>query len=174
MIPLEPVEPTSAHRGDGASLRWLLAAPHRLFFFCGMVGLALSSLWWLGHLAGRSFGIPLPLALPPSWLHGWMMTNGFLPFFMFGFLFTAGPKWLHVEPPAAHRLLVPALLALAGFLLALAGAQFHVIAVSAGVLLMTAGWLALLVRFVALLRGSRLPDRLHARLVLIFFAFGTL
>jgi uncharacterized protein involved in response to NO len=174
MIPLEPVEPSRAPGGDGTSLRWLLAAPHRLFFGFGMIALALSSLWWLGHLAARNVGVALPMAVSPSWMHAWTMTNGFLPFFMFGFLFTAGPKWLHVEPPSARVLFVPALLALAGFLLALAGAQVDATAVAAGALLMAAGWLPLLVRFGALVRASRFPDRLHPHLVLVFFSFGVL
>ncbi len=159
---------------DSLSLRWLLAAPHRLFFCCGMIGLILSSLWWLAHLLGRHFGVVLPLALPSAWMHAWMMTNGFLPLFMFGFLFTAGPKWLRVDPPPARALLVPALLAMTGFLLALLGAQLHAVAVAAGALLMAAGWLPLLLRFGGLIRASRFPDRVHARLVLVFFALGLL
>ncbi len=157
---------------SAASLRWLLAAPHRLFFLLGMLGLAAVSLWWLAQLSARALGAPLPLALPPSWLHGWTMANGFLPFFMFGFLFTAGPKWLHVEGPPARPLLVPALLAMAGLLLALGGAQVDASWVAAGALLMAAGWAALLLRFLLLYRASRFPDRVHARLVLVFFFIG--
>ena len=174
MISPEPLASFFARGPDKRSLRLLLAAPHRLFFCFGMIGLTCSSLWWLAHLLGRHFGVVLPMALPPSWMHAWMMSNGFLPFFMFGFLFTAGPKWLHVDPPPAPALLVPGLLALAGFLLALTGAQLHAAAVAAGALLMAAGWLPLLVRFGGLIRASRFPDRLHARLALIFFALGLL
>lgn len=175
MIPIKldrPAAPTAP--AARSSLRWLLAAPHRLFFFLGMIGLVLTSLWWLGHLAARSAGIALPGVLPPAWLHGWMMANGFLPLFMFGFLFTAGPKWLQVEPPPVRVMLVPGLLALAGLLLALAGAQFHATAVAAGAVLMAAGWLPLLVRFANLIRASRVADRRHARLVLAFFVCGVL
>jgi uncharacterized protein involved in response to NO len=158
----------------GASLRWLLVAPHRLFFFLGMCGLAAVSLWWLAQLSARALGAPLPLAVPPSWLHGWTMANGFLPFFMFGFLFTAGPKWLNVDGPAAKPLLLPGLLAIAGLLIALAGAQINVLLVATGALLMAAGWAALLLRFLTLYRASRMSDRVHARLVLIAFAVGDL
>lgn len=158
----------------GTSPRWLLAAPHRLFFLLGMLGLAACSLWWLAQLLARALGAPLLLALPPSWLHGWTMANGFLPFFMFGFLFTAGPKWLHVEAPPARALLAPGLLSLTGLLLALVGAQFDARAVAAGALLLAAGWTTLLLRFLRLYRASRFPDRVHARLVLIFFCLGTL
>jgi len=158
----------------GASLRRLLAAPHRLYFFLGMLGLAAVSLWWLAQLLARAAGLPLPLALPPSWLHGWAMANGFLPLFMFGFLFTAGPKWLNVNGPAARPLLLPGVLAAAGPAAALVAAHFSAAAVVACVLLVATGWAALLLRFARLFRASRMSDRIHARLVLVFFCFGWL
>lgn len=163
-----------ATAGSGASLRWLLAAPHRLFFGLGMVDLALVSLWWLMQLSARAAGAPLPLAVPPSWLHGWSMSNGFLPLFMFGFLFTAGPKWLNVVGPPARLLVVPGVLAAAGVPLALVGAQFGGEFVAAAALLVAAGWAVLLLRFLRLYRASRIDDRVHARLVLLFFAIGWL
>jgi uncharacterized protein involved in response to NO len=155
-----------------ASLRWLAVAPHRYFFFLGMLGLVAASLWWLAQLWARAFGVPLALALPPSWLHGWTMANGFLPFFMFGFLFTAGPKWLNVAPPATRTLMPPGALAFVGFVLALVGAHLDAALVAAGALAVAAGWAALLWRFFGLVRASRLEDQVHARLVLAFFALG--
>lgn len=165
---------TARPAAAGTSLRWLLAAPHRYFFFLGMLGLAAASLWWLVQLAARVAGAPLAPALPPSWLHGWMMANGFLPFFMFGFLFTAGPKWLHVAGPDARTLAVPGAAALAGFAVVLIGAQVAAAWVALGALLLAVGWTALLLRFYGLLRTSRADDRVHAKLVLIAFAAGTL
>jgi uncharacterized protein involved in response to NO len=155
------------------SLQWLFAAPHRLFFFLAMINLATVSLWWLAQLMARAAGAPLPLAVPPSWLHGWSMANGFLPLFMFGFLFTAGPRWLNVVGPPARRLAVPAVLAAAGVPLALAGAQIAASLVAAAAVLAAAAWAALLARLLRLYRASRIDDRVHARLVLVFFAFGT-
>lgn len=169
-----PIAVAAPAPSANTSPRWLLAAPHRLFFFFGMLGLGACSLWWLAQLAARVLGAPLTPVLPPSWLHGWSMANGFLPFFMFGFLFTAGPRWLDVEGPAARALLAPGLLAMAGLLLALAGAHFHGTTVAAGALLMAAGWAVLLSQFARLYRRSRCPDRVHARLVLIFLSLGTL
>jgi uncharacterized protein involved in response to NO len=160
--------------GRGASLRWLLAAPHRLFFFLGMVNLATVSLWWLAQLLARAAGAPLPLAVPPSWLHGWTMANGFLPLFMFGFLFTAGPRWLNVQGPPARRLAVPGVAAAAGVPLALVGAQFAESLVTAGALIVAAAWAVLLLRFLRLYRASRIDDRVHARLILLFFTLGWL
>ena len=158
----------------GASLRQLLVAPHRLFFFLGMLGILAASLWWLAQMLARSVGLALPIAVPPSWIHGWTMTNGFLPLFMFGFLFTAGPKWLHVDGPPARPLLVPGLLAFGGVLVVLAGAHVSAEVVAAGALIVAYGWAVLLGHFVRLYRASRFPDRVHARLILVFFGFGWL
>lgn len=172
VIPL--VVQANAAPAGRASLRWLAVAPHRYFFFLGMLGLTTASLWWLVQLWARALGAPVALALPPSWLHGWTMANGFLPFFMFGFLFTAGPKWLNVVPADMRRLMPPGALAFAGFALALAGAHIGTAFVAAGALAMAAGWGVLLWRFFRLVRASRLDDQVHARLVLAFFSLGAL
>jgi uncharacterized protein involved in response to NO len=172
--PVIPVRPQVEAPAEGASLRWLLVAPHRLFFFLAMLGLAMVSLWWLAHLFARAAGVPLPLAVPPSWLHGWAMANGFLPLFMFGFLFTAGPRWLNVVGPPARPLAPAAVAAAAGVPLALAGAHVDARLVAAAALLVAGAWTVLLARVLRLYRASRADDRTHARLVLVFFAFGTL
>jgi uncharacterized protein involved in response to NO len=170
------VIPLAVHAGAAppgrASPQWLSVAPHRYYFFLGMVGLTAASLWWLVQLWARALGAPLALALPPAWMHGWAMANGFLPFFMFGFLFTAGPKWLAVAPPEPRTLMPAGALAFAGFALALAGAHLDTAIVAAGALAMAAGWAALLWRFFRLVRASRLDDQVHARLVLAFFSIG--
>lgn len=172
-IPIR-VASTAATPAGAASLRWLLVAPHRLFFCLGMLGLAAASLWWLAQMLARAAGIALPIAVPPSWVHGWTMANGFLPLFMFGFLFTAGPKWLHVDGPPARPLLWPALASSAGFVLVLVGAHVDATLAAAGALVVAAGWAALLWRFLGLYRASTFPDRVHARLILIFFCLGWL
>jgi len=169
-IPLvqQPAAPTA-----GASLRWLLAAPHRLFFFLGMVGIAAASIWWLIQIGARTLGAPTALQLPPAWMHGWLMLNAFLPFFMFGFLFTAGPKWLNVIAPTADRLAAAGALALTGVAFVLIGAHIALALVSAGALLVGVAWSLLLWRFARLVRSSRMNEQVHARLVLAFFALGT-
>jgi uncharacterized protein involved in response to NO len=160
--------------GPGTSLRWLLAAPHRLYFFLGMLGIGTASVWWLVQLAARTLGHPITLELPPAWMHGWLMSNAFLPFFMFGFLFTAGPKWLNVIAPSARAVLMPGVLALAAFMLALIGAHGSLPLVAAGALLLAAAWSVLLARFYRLICASRIKDQVHARLVLAAFTPGVL
>lgn len=171
VIPLaeQHLPPTS-----GASLRWLLAAPHRLFFFCGMLGMVEVSVWWLVQIVARTVGSPIALELPPAWMHGWLMLNGFAPFFMFGFLFTAGPKWLNVTAPAARDVALPGALALGGLTLALIGAHASLLLVFAGALLVAATWTRLLWGFGGLIRASRSNDQVHARLVLAAFSLGAL
>jgi uncharacterized protein involved in response to NO len=169
-----PIAAPAATTASGISLRRLLAAPHRLFFFLGMLGLVVASLWWLAQLVARALGAPLAPAVPPSWIHGWTMANGFLPLFMFGFLFTAGPKWLQTQAPPARLLLVPGLFAFAGFVLVLAGAHLGGGLAAAGALVVAGGWSALLLRFLRMFVASRAPDRVHARLLLVFFFFGLL
>lgn len=164
--------PLFVPKGNNRSLHWLLAAPHRLFFFLGVVALLLASLWWLVHLWARSGGFVLPMAVPPTWMHAWLMTSGFFPFFLFGFLFTAGPRWLNVPAPSAPALFAPALVAFAGFLLSGIGAQIAAGMVAAGIALTALGWAPLLLRFLQLIRSSTAPNRLHSRLLLCFFGVG--
>lgn len=151
-----------------AAPAWLLVAPHRLFFFLAMVGLSVVSLWWLLQLGARSTAIALPAAVSPSWLHGWSMLSGFLPLFIFGFLFTAGPKWLDLPQPAARPLLASGLLASGGIALVLAGGHASQSMAAAGAAVTTFGWAWLVGRFVLLVRRSTAADKLHARLIVGF------
>ena len=65
-------------------------APHRVMFLAGATQGLLAMLWWAFDLAAR-YGV-LHAAptwpLPPSWIHAALMTFGFFPFFIFGFVMT--------------------------------------------------------------------------------------
>lgn len=158
--------------------RWradrLLSAPHRLGFFAAAVLMALTALWWLLAQLARAQGWPLPWAVPPPAAHGLAMSLAFMPLFIVGFLFTAGPRWLGMPEAAARDLLRPVLAMGVGWGLALAG--FHVAAALAGLglVIVAVGWAALLARFARLVVASRVPDRLHARAVLAAGAVGAL
>src|SRR5215510_9081349 len=80
----------------------VLGVPHRLFFLAGVSALALISLWWTWVIVARAWAaVPEPPAATlDSTLHALLMTCGFAPFFMFGFVFTAGPRWLGLPPRA--------------------------------------------------------------------------
>ena len=99
----------------------LAQAPHRAAFLPGMLFAILLLAAWSAELASRLLGVHAALTVPASLAHGFLMLFGFFPLFMTGFLFTAGPRWLGVEPPGRVIFIgVPALL-VAGLLLWLAG-----------------------------------------------------
>ncbi|MEI2677946.1 MAG: NnrS family protein [Burkholderiaceae bacterium] len=148
-----------------ASLRWLLAAPHRLGFFAAACMLAASALWWTAVLLSRAAGYSPPWAVAPPAAHGLLMGLGFTPLFIAGFLFTAGPKWLGEAAVEARVLLWPVLLMLAGWCLVLPGLHLSSLLAAAGLALVAVGWSRLSMRFVAILRASRVPDRTHACVV---------
>lgn len=148
-------------------LRWqarrLLGAPHRLAFFAAALLMGSSALWWALALVARAAGLVLPWAVPPPLAHGLAFSLGFMPLFIVGFLFTAGPRWLRLPAVPARSLLGPVLALAGGWLLALAG--FHLAAPLAGLGIACAalGWTAAMLRLGRMLRTSSVPDRRHLR-----------
>jgi uncharacterized protein involved in response to NO len=149
----------------------LLSAPHRLGFAVGGALMSLLALWWLLVLAvGERLG--LSWAVAPAQAHGLMFTLGFMPAFMAGFLFTAGPRWLGLPGVDARRLFVPLLQFGVGWLFVLIGVHVGGLLPALGLALAATGWLRLCLRFAALVRVSVVPDRLHARALLAASLFG--
>ncbi len=160
---------------SGAGWRWrhLLAAPHRLGFFLAMVVLGASGAWWAAVQLQRSGVLPaVDMALPPSLVHGAVMTFGFFPLFFCGFLFTAGPRWLGVPGPTAARLLPALASQAAGWLVWLAGSHVHAMLATAGLVLAASGLLRVTLLFWGLVRASREADRVHPRLAGTALALG--
>jgi len=165
------LDPRPIANGSGPA-QLLFAMPHRFFFLAGVVQIAVISLWWAWVLAARAWPVvPAPAAaVAESSLHALLMLCGFAPLFMFGFLFTAGPRWLGVAPPppAAWRLpgVLAALAAIALVPLELAGPVpgTDALRFAAGVYAIAWLWLAYL--FYRLIRASDAEDKLHATLVL--------
>lgn len=156
------------------SLRRLAAAPHRLFFFLGTVNLIVASTWWLLAMLLRYAPPALQASLSglSAHLHPLVMIYGFFPFFIFGFAFTAGPRWLNVAPPPLAHYLWPGIgMGLAflslfpAMLLGDRGAAF-----SLGLYAGCAGLLWF--RFSVLIAASRAPDKVHARIVQLSLAVG--
>ena len=155
--------------------RYLMLAPHRLGFFLAMELLIASSAWWaLVQAAQAGLVPPLPAALPPSLVHAAVMVYGFMPLFFAGFLFTAAPKWLRVEPPPLAALRPALLLQALGWLLWLAGVLASSALALSGVLLATAGLAWMAARFWRMVRCSREPDQLHPRAVGLALIWGVL
>lgn len=170
--------PSFAPKAPPVDMRWRLArlasAPHRVGFFAGAVMLALTAVWWAASLALRHAGVAVPWAVVPPVAHGLAMALGFMPLFMVGFLYTAGPRWLG-QPPVEGAALVPAVAAyMAGGLIAGLGFHVHAWLAAAGLALTGAAWAALLLRYLRLLRTSPVPDRLHATGVAVACGLGVL
>jgi uncharacterized protein involved in response to NO len=158
-----------------ATARRVLTVPHRMFFLMAVTQLVVVSAWWAWALAARYFpdvfGTPHS-ALPATHLHTLFMIYGFLPFFMFGFLFTAGPRWLSMPPPPARRYVPGGVLASLGVLGLLPANAFSPISVALALCIFLAGWLWNLVVFANLIFTSRAPERVHATLIAVALGFG--
>lgn len=83
----------------------LLAAPHRLPFLTGSLGLGSAAAWWLFVLVQIQAGSTMAIApaVPAPLLHGpAMLFLGFTPF-VFGFLLTVVPRWMGYPDLAWQR-----------------------------------------------------------------------
>ncbi|MEW6695128.1 MAG: NnrS family protein [Pseudomonadota bacterium] len=162
--PLTPGAPAA----PGWRWRILLWAPHRLGFAAAVVVMLAASAWWAWVLFSRVWPlVALPLALPPILVHGAIMTLGFMPLFVAGFAFTAGPKWLAVAPPPARALLAPVILQVAGWAAWLTGAHGGVWWAAPGLLAAALGQALVAARFTGLIGRSRADDRWHAGIIAV-------
>ncbi len=178
-IPLSSAQYAPAS-GPTASIdpRWrlgrLLSAPHRLGFFTASMLLTVSGFWWALVLGAREAGVSLPWAVAPPLVHGLFMAMGFMPLFMVGFLFTAGPRWLGMPEVDARGLLAPVVGMVFGWVLALAGFHWRADLAALGVAIVASAWSAIAWRFFDLCRRSKAPDKLHAHVIGVSIATGAL
>lgn len=156
----------------GPSIDALLAAPHRPAFLGGMLMLLLVSAWWATLLVAPQLGASVRTSMPPMMVHGFTFAAGFMPLFMAGFLFTAGPRWLDVPAPSARVLKWPVLLHFGGVALLVVGSLVDSGITAFGALLLAIAWTAVGVGFAGLIRASRARDKLHAKCVMAFWAIG--
>jgi len=158
--------------------RTLLWAPHRLAFALACLLLICSSVWWAQVQLARIGWLPGWLSLAqdyhPSLVHGALLTFGFMPLFFAGFLFTAGPKWLGLPGPTAAQLAPGLLLQALGWLGWLVGAQLAPALALGSAALAGLGMGLNLWGFLLLLRRSRVPDQVHARLIVLAWMLGLL
>ena len=148
--------------------RWqyLMLAPHRLGFFLAMVVLVASAGWWALVQVARSTGWwGMYYAMSPTIVHAAVMAFGFIPLFFSGFLFTAGPKWLGVDPLPARALRAPLVAQALGWLLWLVGAHWRIGAALVGLALAGAGLVWMTALFWGRVLLSRAEDQLHARAI---------
>lgn len=153
----------------------LAAAPHRALFLSGAAQAVASMLWWLPMLATRLGGqaiLPEP-AIAAGAAHAWLMLYGFMPFFVFGFLFTAMPNWLEAGAVGRRRYLGTAALLSLGAALFYPGLYWPPLAIVA-VLVHLAGWGLGLAALLPPLRSSKEPDRRHSWAAWTALALGGL
>ena len=147
--------------------RWraahLLDAPHRLLFGAAALLWSAAAVWWACATLAAQAGSALPWAVPPPAAHALLMTLGFMPLFIAGFLFTAGSNWLRVAAAPARTLQLPTGLIVIGWALVLPALHLQARLAAVGLVAVALGWSGLCWRFVALVRASRADDRLHAK-----------
>lgn len=154
----------------------LSAAPHRLFFLSGAVQLLLTMAWWGIDLAARYNGW-LPLvqwSVPAGRAHPFLMVFALYSLFFFGFVMTAGPRWLNTPSPSRGRYLLVWGSMSAGVLVFYVGLWSTVVLVYLALLLLGVGVLAGLQWWLAAIAVSPALDRLHARLIALALAMALL
>jgi uncharacterized protein involved in response to NO len=156
--------------GQRAPWRWLSSEAHRLMFCFGAVQALAAMLWWLADVSSRYLGLypPHGWALPPMWAHAWLLLYGLFPFFMLGFLMTAGPNWLGAGKMPRSAFLPAGLAMAAGLILFYVGLLAGRMIAATGVVLHAAGWLW---GTAALMRLAYTHWNHNARYALVIFTF---
>lgn len=147
----------------------LLAVPHRPMFLAGTFQALVVMVFWSLDLGGRYLGFwpvpawPLLAVVPPSMLHALLLSCSVFPFFMFGFILTAGPRWQGAGE-LSQRNFIPALVLLVGGWLLVWAALLMPQLLVAGLALVLAGWIAVALLLTRLAR-HRTTDREHISFV---------
>jgi uncharacterized protein involved in response to NO len=160
------------------SWRWLLEAPHRLFFFIGTTLLVFSLAWWMWDVVARYLPISHPAAagvipLPKTsvatgWLHAVALMYAALPAYIFGFALTAMPRWLSRPGVPASSCTLPGALHFAGGIVLLIGHE------AAGLALLLASWTMVIQLVIKRVYVGPHPDKRHAALLISALATGWL
>jgi uncharacterized protein involved in response to NO len=152
------------------------AAPHRMFFFGGMLQTVLTVVWWLVDLGGRYGGWYSPVAwsMSPLDAHALLMIYALFPFFIFGFLMTTYPRWMNGEEVQREHYTPACLLMLAGVILFYAGLMIGASVLTAALALLLAGWAMGLYALLRVYLKAKHPDKRHATITTVVLAFGWL
>lgn len=152
------------------------SAPHRMFFFGGVVQSIMTLTWWLADLGGRYGGLYAPISwtISPTDAHAFLMIYSFFPFFIFGFLMTTYPRWMNGEE-VKRREYVPAFLLLAtGTLLLYAGLMVSFVLLKIALVFFLAGWGMGLYALLRVYVRARHPDKRHAAITSVVLVLGWL
>ncbi|MBI5107425.1 MAG: NnrS family protein [Rhodocyclales bacterium] len=121
------------------------AAPHRVMFLGGTVQALLAMGFWSLQTGGHYAGFwpvpiwPLLTVLPQSVWHALLMGSGVFPWFIYGFILTAGPGWQGAGDLGQREFLLPFLTLATGWVFVWAGLLAPV-ALSVGLVIVFAGW----------------------------------
>jgi len=121
----------------------LFAAPHRPMFLAGAAQTVLAFLPWVWELLARNGLLAGPAwPWPPGWVHGLWALYGVFPFFVFGFLMTAMPRWQGMPDTPGSAARLPWLCLVGGWLVFDAGLLLTLPGLlAAGLALVLAGWM---------------------------------
>jgi len=152
------------------------SAPHRVFFFWGVVQSLLSISWWLADIAGRYAGFYTPISwtLPPVDAHAFLMIYGFFPFFIFGFLMTTFPRWMNGEEVKRKAYLAAFILMASGSALFYLGLILSLLILKIAYLLFMAGWGLGLLGLLRVYLRAKHPDKRHATITWVVLGVGWL
>lgn len=155
----------------------IAAAPHRSLFLGGALQGIFTLIWWSYELAGRTSAIESTVAwsIAPTWAHVFLMTYGFFPFFIFGFLFTTFPNWMNGKKIKPQQYLATAIFMGVGSIVFYCGLITGKITATAGVLIMLTGWGAAVYSLTqVLIHTPANQDKRHAIVAYIAVLIGGL
>ena len=154
----------------------LTAAPHHSMFLVGALQGVMTMLWWVFELVGRYgvFGAPIVWSVAPTWAHAFLMIYGFLPLFIFGFLFTTYPSWMGGDKIKPSHYIVACLLITVGVVMFYAGLIADKSIATYGVTVMLVGWCTAFYALLRVLVSAPGNDKRHARVTSIALGFGCL
>ncbi len=138
-----PASPPPANTPPPSRVAILFAAPHRPMFLAGAVQTVLTFIPWLWELLARTGLVAGPAwPWPPGWVHGLWAAYGIFPFFVFGFLLTAMPRWQGLPDTPGEAARRPWLLLVSGWLVFDIGLLItHPALRIGGLALVLTGWL---------------------------------
>lgn len=154
----------------------LAAAPHRSLFLVGALQGVMTMLWWVFDLAGRYgiLGTPAAWSIAPIWAHAFLMIYGFLPLFIFGFLFTTYPNWMGGDKIKPRYFLSTCLLITLGVLFFYMGLITDKSTLVSGVVVMLVGWCVAFYILLHVLINASGKDKRHAKVTSVALGFGCL
>ncbi len=121
-------------------------APHRVMFLGGTVQALLAMAFWSLQTGGHYAGLwqvpvwPLMTVFPAVMVHALLMAGGVFPWFVFGFILTAGPRWQGAADLDQAGFLPPFVLLATGWSMAFIALLLPATLVI-GMVLVLAGWL---------------------------------